>query len=215
VYETAPGSLPKAVRVPRNTDPASGHRTWYYLELRPPVGFDAWIASSPWAPMLDGVVLRMGTDEEGGTSLLLDATPESQLFDRHDGRIPTGASYEDAHAGVRISVDSMHETGATVSVTFSAPVNEPPVAGDDSAATKKRTAVTIDVLANDSDPDMDPIGIAAMTDGANGHVIKGLNDELTYFPKASFTDVDTFQYTVEDGFGGSTVGTVTVTVLRK
>ncbi|MDF2781422.1 MAG: Peptidase gametolysin, partial [Geminicoccaceae bacterium] len=109
VYEAAPGSLPKAVRVPRNTDPASGHRTWYYLELRRPIGFDAWIASasSPWEQMPDGVVLRMGTDDEGDSSLLLDATPESQPFDRHDGRIPPGASYEDAHAGVRISVDSM------------------------------------------------------------------------------------------------------------
>ena len=114
---------------------------------------------------------------------------------------------------MRVAVEPMDEISATLSVTFSAPVNEPPMAGDDSAATKKRTAVTIDVLANDSDPDMDPIGITAITDGVNGHVIKGGNDELTSFPKASFKGVDPFQYTVEDGFGGGTVGTVVVALI--
>src|SRR5262249_24363675 len=56
---------------------------------------------------------------------------------------------------------------ATVSITV-APVNDPPVAGNDTATTKKNTAVTINVLANDSDVDADALTVASVTQSANG-----------------------------------------------
>src|SRR5208282_3216438 len=45
----------------------------------------------------------------------------------------------------------------TVSVT-----NRPPVAVNDNASTPRNTAVTIPVLANDSDPDNDPLTIVSV-----------------------------------------------------
>ena len=54
---------------------------------------------------------------------------------------------------------------ATVSIT----VNAPPVAANDTATTNKNTAVAVNVLANDSDPDgtLDATTVAIV--GAAGH----------------------------------------------
>ena len=49
-------------------------------------------------------------------------------------------------------------------------VNDVPVAMDDSGATGKSTPVTIDLLANDSDPDGDSLSLASVGQGANGSV---------------------------------------------
>ena len=52
---------------------------------------------------------------------------------------------------------------ATVSITVS-PVNDAPVANDDSATTTQDTAGTVAVLANDSDPDSDPLTVTGASD---------------------------------------------------
>ena len=49
--------------------------------------------------------------------------------------------------------------------------NSPPQASDDIATTAEDTPVTIDVLANDTDPDGDWIGIASVTDPGFGSVV--------------------------------------------
>ena len=56
---------------------------------------------------------------------------------------------------------------ATVSVTIS-PVNDPPTAVDDSASTNEDTAVSVDVLANDSDPDGDALSVSSVGSMTNG-----------------------------------------------
>ncbi len=56
---------------------------------------------------------------------------------------------------------------ATVTVTVEAE-NTPPVAIDDAAGTNETRPVTIDVLANDTDPETDPLTITGSTDPTNG-----------------------------------------------
>ncbi|MCP4967152.1 MAG: tandem-95 repeat protein, partial [bacterium] len=90
--------------------------------------------------------------------------------------------------------------------------NNDPDAVDDSDATPQDTAVVIDVLANDSDPDTDPLTVDSVTQGSNGSVVNNGTD-VTYTPNASWTGIDTFTYTVSDGNGGFDTGGVTVTVL--
>ncbi|MBS3733772.1 MAG: cadherin-like domain-containing protein, partial [Phycisphaerae bacterium] len=91
-------------------------------------------------------------------------------------------------------------------------VNQAPTASDDSAGTTEGTAVTIDVLANDSDPDAgDTLTVDSVTQGANGSVTNNGSD-VTYTPDAGFTGTDTFDYTAADGNGGFDTATVTVTV---
>ncbi|MFC1672340.1 Ig-like domain-containing protein, partial [Planctomycetota bacterium] len=99
---------------------------------------------------------------------------------------------------------------ATVNVTVT-PVNDAPVAVDDSAITDENTAVTVLVLANDSDVDGDALSVASVTQGANGSVANN-GGNVTYTPNAGYDGTDSFTYTVSDGKGGTDVATVSVTV---
>jgi VCBS repeat-containing protein len=103
---------------------------------------------------------------------------------------------------------------ATVTVTVAC-VGDTPVAVDDTATViEEAAATTIDVLANDVDPD--PVAVIdAVTQPTNGTVaITNSGADLTYQPNANYcnnppgTNLDTFTYTLTPG--GSTA-TVTVT----
>lgn len=103
---------------------------------------------------------------------------------------------------------------ATVTVTVSA--NQAPLAVNDSAATLG-TALTIDVLANDSDPEGNtPLSIVGLTQPAPGQGTVSTNGAtLTYTPPASITSAftATFSYQAQDSLGAvSTPATVSVSV---
>ena len=100
----------------------------------------------------------------------------------------------------------------TVSVTVDPPANAPPIVADDSGSTTGDVPVDIDVLANDIDPDGDPLTIDSTTDGANGVVTINPDGTVNYAPDPGFVGDDTFTYTVSDNVGNSTTGTVTVSV---
>lgn len=102
------------------------------------------------------------------------------------------------------------EDTATVTVSVSA-VNSAPVADVDSASTPQDTAVSIDVLANDSDADGDALSIASVSQASNGDTDIAAG-EITYTPASGFSGTDSFTYTIEDGNGATAVATVTVTV---
>jgi thermitase len=89
--------------------------------------------------------------------------------------------------------------------------NNPPVANDDSATTNEDTAVTILVLANDTDADGDLLTVASVNQGMHGGVASN-TAHVTYTPKPDFNGTDSFTYTISDGRGGSDTATVTVTV---
>ncbi len=76
--------------------------------------------------------------------------------------------------------------------------NLAPILEDDTATTEAGTAVEIDVLANDSDPDGDELVILA-TSGAVYGSVSVVNNVVTYTPDEDFSGTDTFTYTVFDG----------------
>lgn len=90
-------------------------------------------------------------------------------------------------------------------------LNYPPVALDDRAVTDADTAVDISVLANDRDPDEDPLIVESVTQPADGtaEIIEN-NTKVRYTPGADFGDGDSFSYIVADGNGGTDQATVTV-----
>ncbi len=93
---------------------------------------------------------------------------------------------------------------------------DPPVrAVDDFASTTVDSPVTIDVLANDADPDNDPLSVVGVTQPANGTVTidgPGPGNTVTYTPDSGFAGTDVFTYTVSDGTSHDE-GTVTVEVV--
>ena len=86
--------------------------------------------------------------------------------------------------------------------------NEPPVANGDSATTAVDTEVTIDVLANDSDANGDPLTVTAVVVPLNGSAaISGGGTTITYTPNLGFSGDDSFTYTI-----GTATATVSITV---
>ena len=108
------------------------------------------------------------------------------------------------------TVSSTDAAGAIATRDYTINFNQPPVAVDDAAYVKKNAPVDIDVLANDSDPDMDTLKVKAVTQGLHGAVtiING-GAKVNYAPSGTFQP-DTFTYTIDDGFGGTDTATVTV-----
>lgn len=99
----------------------------------------------------------------------------------------------------------------TVTVTVTAGPNQPPAANDDSMVTDEDVALTISVLANDSDPDGDAITVSAVNEGAHGAVTKTATS-ITYTPDEEWSGIDSFSYSITDGHGGSATAAVVITV---
>jgi len=96
--------------------------------------------------------------------------------------------------------------------TTTGPKEHGPVAVDDTAAVLENSlANPIDVLANDSDADGDPLIITAVSQPAHGSVFSAAKS-LSYTPATGYLGEDSFTYTISDGRGGSATATVHVTV---
>ncbi len=101
---------------------------------------------------------------------------------------------------------------ATIAITA---VNDAPVVIADAVSTTAGTAVKISaatLLANDSDPDGDPLTVTGVAMGASPHgTVTFAGGTVTYTPTAGYTGSDVFTYTVSDGHVTAT-GSVNVTV---
>ena len=106
--------------------------------------------------------------------------------------------------------------GSDGSLNFTADVNVAPIASDDGAATEKNHPLTIpsaQLLANDSDPDHDQLGLVSVRPtSTNGGTVTLSGGSVTYTPVTDFTGLDRFSYTISDGRGGTATANVTIFV---
>ncbi len=107
---------------------------------------------------------------------------------------------------------------ATVTVQVT-DVNDPPIALNDTfTVARNSTQNILEVLANDStgvdDPSSETLSVTAVSAGSNGGTIELGPSGLTvrYTPKAGFTGVETFTYTLKDSRGGTATASVSVAV---
>lgn len=103
----------------------------------------------------------------------------------------------------------------TVSITVSS-VNDAPTAVNDTLTVQQdSSAVTVNVLSNDSfTPDVgETLSITAVGTPANGTTSIVGGTVVTYTPTSGFTGADSFTYTIGDGNGGVATATVAVTVV--
>jgi uncharacterized membrane protein len=107
--------------------------------------------------------------------------------------------------------DGQVSSSARVSLTVT-PVNDAPVAADDTAITFEDTPRTFNVFANDSDIDDAILIITGLTQPANGLVATNLDGTLTYTPTANFFGLDAFAYTIEDVVGAASTAQVMITI---
>lgn len=117
-YETAGGG-PKALKIAKSTDATTGATTWYYVEFRQAIGFDAFLSSN--TNVLTGVVVHTGAESSGDTGYLLDMTPSSASSgDRNDPALVVGQTFSDPASGVTIDTLWANGTGAGVRVSLAA-----------------------------------------------------------------------------------------------
>ena len=93
--------------------------------------------------------------------------------------------------------------------------NQAPVAVADSYSTRRNTAKVVaapGVLANDSDPDGNPITAALVTNVTHGTLSLAANGGFTYTPTTGYTGADSFTYRANDGSLNSNTVTVSLTV---
>ncbi|WP_420646002.1 tandem-95 repeat protein, partial [Vibrio parahaemolyticus] len=86
----------------------------------------------------------------------------------------------------------------TVSVDVT-PVNDAPVAKDDIATTQEDTAVTIDVLPNDTDADGDKLSVESASVPKEQGTVEVVNGKLVFTPTENFNGDAEITYTVTDG----------------
>ncbi len=101
-------------------------------------------------------------------------------------------------------------TIVTVTVT---PVNDAPVAVNDSARTPQDRPIAIEILANDSDPEGNPLTVTTATvTGGRGSVVINPDGTIEFTPAPGFTGPATVVYTISDGQGGTATATVDILV---
>ena len=99
--------------------------------------------------------------------------------------------------------------------------NRAPVAVADTLEIPAGATVSINVLANDRDPDGDTVWLIATSTSGSGSVLIddagtgaiATDDRVVYTAAPGFTGADRFSYTVSDDRNGRATGNVTVTVL--
>jgi hypothetical protein len=155
----------------------------------------------------DGTLLYRPADGFSGTDRLVYTLVDGYLPPTDANGTPIG---DDAGPGRdlgEVLIGVMPESAA----------NRPPVAVDDDAFAPVaigRAAVELAVLANDSDPDSDPISITATTTPPVGSLkISSDRRGLSYTPPTTAEqDVVSFAYTISDGRGGTATAQVTLDI---
>src|SRR5437762_34196 len=111
--------------------------------------------------------------------------------------------------------DGQAQSGvATVTITGT-PLNNAPVAVNDSFTTAEDTQLTVNapgVLANDSDVDGDALSAVLVSNPTHGTLTLNSDGSLVYVPALNFNGIDSFTYKASDGQVQSGVATVTITV---
>lgn len=194
----------------RTTSTTAGERR--YLNRGPVAVADAYsFDADSGAHPLD--VLANDSDPDGDALVI-----QSVRAPAHGSAVVSGGRIVYTPAAGYAGPDSFSYTAAdakgataTAAVTLTiVQVNRGPTAKDDFAIAGFNTPVSIDVLANDSDPDRDPLSVVSFTQPANGTVTRGSGNLLVYRAKQDWIGYDTFSYTASDGRGGTASATVTV-----
>ncbi len=113
-----------------------------------------------------------------------------------------------------ISDGNGHEATATVIIKVGENNNKNPIATNDSFTTPSNTAVSIDVLANDSDPEGNHISIDYYSNPAHGQ-IETVANKLLYTPENNYIGTDNFSYTIINTEGNKATATVNITITNQ
>ena len=131
---------------------------------------------------------------------------------------PANANNLTAPVQIRMTTDDQANGGPgaltdtdtfAVSVT---PVNDAPVAVENSYEGLEDAALSSNVLGNDSDVEGEALTAVLVNGPSHGALTLNPDGSFTYTPASNYSGTDTFTYRASDGTGLSNVATVTITI---
>lgn len=170
----APGTAVAYTLSVTNNDPAACGSSQFSLATGVPSG---------WTATLGAASLTVAAGTSGRTSLTV-ASPLSAAVGIYTASASTASA----------TATATYVVGTAASAT-----NQPPLAVNDGASTPRNTSVRIPVLANDSDPEGQPLRVVSITPPAHGTVAINADGTVTYTPQNNYKGSDSFGYTVSDG----------------
>ena len=93
------------------------------------------------------------------------------------------------------------------------PVDNTPVAVDDSFTIDQDTVLNADISTNDSGLEDTPVTYSVDSPAANGAAVVNADGTVTYTPNSGYSGSDSFTYTVVDADGDSAAATVAIDVI--
>jgi VCBS repeat-containing protein len=163
-------------------------------------------------------VLANDTDADGDalTAALVSGPANGTLTLNADGSFSyaPNSNFNGSDSFVYSITDGTTTVEATATIAVNA-VNDLPEAVNDEYSTEEDTALTIaapGVLANDTDPDGDPLTVSIVNEPEHGTVTLNADGSFVYTPEADFNGTDGFSYLASDGSGNSEVASVTINV---
>ena len=164
-------------------------------------------------------VLGNDADPEGSplTAIRLTAPARGTLVFSASGAFTytPAANFFGTDSFTYVASDGLLQSASTTVTLIVTPVNDAPIAVNDTAGTAWNTPVTVaapGVLANDRDVDGDPLTAVLLTGPTHGTVVLNADGSWTYAPALNYSGPDSFLYAASDGLLNSVAATVTITV---
>jgi hypothetical protein len=182
-------------------------------------------AVSPGLVVAAPGVLANDTGTGTLTALLVSTTANGTLALNSNGSFtytPNGNFNGNDQFTYLANNGTLNSNVATATITVT-PVDDPPVANDDAATTLPNVAVTINVVANDTDADgnLAPATANILCTGCSGptqgDLVNNANGTFTYTSTGTYTGPDSFVYEVCDTTAPTPLcdtATVTITVVN-
>ncbi|WP_102796405.1 Ig-like domain-containing protein [Bowmanella denitrificans] len=161
-------------------------------------------------------VLANDSDPDGDALTLVDvSTPaHGQISIGPDKQItyqPKPNFFGEDHFTYRVSDGELLSAPATVTISV-APVNDAPVAMNDSYTTGQNLPVTLLVLQNDTDADNDALTLTLLSQPQLGTLLQQPDQRLLYTPNQDVCGADSFEYSVSDQVAESASATVSINI---
>ena len=160
-------------------------------------------------------VLENDSDAEGQplTAVLVSDVSHGSLILNEDGSFTYAPNLD--YNGMdsftyQVSDGDLSSNSAAVSIDV-APVNDIPLANDDTAQGEEEVIIEVNVLANDEGMGDGPISVELETSPENG-TVEVVGNIIRYTPTASFVGEDSFIYKVTDIDGESSSAMVSISI---
>jgi len=193
---------------PMNDEPVAGNDTYTTAEDTPLV-----------ITALNGVLANdSDVDGDALSAVLVSGPTNGRLTLNSDGSFTytPGADFNGTDSFTYRANDGLADSAEAMVALSITPVNDAPVAGNDTYTTAEDSPLVVaalnGVLANDSDVDGDALSSVLVSGPAHGSVALNVDGSFTYTPAADFNGTDSFTYKANDGLADSAEATVAFTI---